>query len=200
MSVDLEATLARPISLAEMVTAARATLAELLGLDTTPELSVFTDRRYEQGRRVASGRRLDEAELRSTTIGDPLEREPNGMPASIHLEIGVSGFADGAWLLVIDHETETGGVPEAVFSPYRTCVSVVVALAMALAVADLTGGEFTDDQIQLLRPGHTHPRHMVTATRLPPESGDFAQRCERYLRQFAHLGEWPRDVAMDRRA
>ena len=27
------------------------------------------------------------------------------MPGSIHLEIGVSGFEDGAWLLVIDHET-----------------------------------------------------------------------------------------------
>ncbi|WP_327032965.1 hypothetical protein [Micromonospora ureilytica] len=104
MSVDLEATLARPISLAEMVIAARATLAELLGLDTTPELSV----------------------------------------------------------------------------------------------ADRTGGQFIDDQIQLLRPGHTHPRHMVTATRLPPEPGEFTQRCERYLRQFTHLGAWPRTVSMER--
>lgn len=198
MSVDLEATLARPISLAEMVTAARATLSELLGVDTTPELSVFTDRRYEQGRRVASGRRLDAAELRSTTIGHRIDPKPNGMPGSIHLEIDVSGFADGAWLLVIDHEPETGGVPEAVFSPYRTCVSVVVTLAMALAVADLTGGQFTDDQIRLLRPGHTHPRHLVTATRLPREPGEFTQRCERYLRQFAHLGGWPRQVSMER--
>lgn len=198
MSVDLEATLARPISLAELMIAARATLAELLGLDTTPELSVFTDRRYEQGRRIAPGRRLDAAELRSTTIGDRLERQPNGMPGSIHLEIDVSGFEDGAWLLVIDHEPETGGDPDCVFSPYRTCVSVVVALAMALAVADRTGGQFTDDQIQLLRPGHTHPRHMVTATRLPPEPGEFTQRCERYLRQFTNLGGWPRDVSMGR--
>ncbi|WP_433552639.1 hypothetical protein ACQP08_03865 [Micromonospora zamorensis] len=181
-----------------MVTAARATLAELLGLDTTPELSVFADRRYEQGRRVASGRRLDAFELRSTTIGDRIERGLNGMPGSIHLEIDVSGFADGAWLLVIDHEPETGSTPEAVFSPYRTCVSVVVTLAMALAVADRTGGQFTDDQIQLLRPGLTHPRHIVTATRLPREPGDFAQKCERYLRQFAHLGGWPRDVSMER--
>ncbi len=198
MSVDLEATLARPISLAELVTAAPATLAELLGVNTTPELSVVTNRRYEQGRRVAFGRRLDPAELRSTTIGDHIERMPNGMPGSIHLEIDVSGLEDGVWLLVIDHEPEAGGDPEAVFSPYRTCVGVVVALALALAVADLTGGQFTDDQIRLLRPGHTDPRQVVTATRLPPETGDFTERCERYLRQFAHLGGWPRDVSMGR--
>ncbi|WP_433315775.1 hypothetical protein ACQP0U_03705 [Micromonospora sp. CA-269861] len=198
MSVDLEATLARPISLAELVNAARATLAELLGVDTTPELSVFADRRYEQGRRVAAGRRLDAAELRSTTIGDPIERRPNGLPGSIHLEIDVADSADGVWLLVMDHEPETGGNPEAVFSPYRTCVGVVVALALALAVADRTGGQFTDDQIRLLRPGQTHPRQVITATRLPPEPGEFTQRCERYLRQFAHLGGWPRTVSMER--
>lgn len=197
MSVDLEATVARPISLAELVTAARATLAELLGITTTPELSVVTDRRYEQGRRVDSGRRLDAADLRATTIGDRIDRLPNGMPGSVHLEIDVPGFEDRVWLLVMDHEPETDGGPEAVFSPYRTCVSVVVALSLALAVADLTGGQFTDDQIRLLRPGHSDPRQVVTATRLPPEPGEFAERCERYLRQFAHLGGWPRDVSME---
>ncbi|MBQ1009504.1 hypothetical protein KBX53_00730 [Micromonospora sp. M51] len=196
MSVDLEATVARPISLAEVVTAARATLAELLGMTTTPELIIVTDRRYEQGRRVDSGRRLDAAELRATTIGDRIDRTPDGMPGAIHLEVDVAGFEDSVWLLVIDHEPETDTGPEAVFSPYRTCVGVVVALAMALAVTDLTGGQFTDDQIRLLRPGHSDPRQVVTATRLPPEPGDFAERCERYIRQFAHLRGWPRDVSM----
>ncbi|MFD6680806.1 hypothetical protein [Micromonospora parva] len=196
MSVDLEATVARPISLAELVTAARATLAELLGITTTPELSVVTDRRYEQGRRVDSGRRLDAAEMRTTTIGDRIDRNPDGMPGAVHLEVDVAGFEDRVWLLVIDHEPETDSGPDAVFSPYRTCVSVVVALAMALAVADLTGGQFTDDQIQLLRPSRPDPRQMVTATRLPPEPGEFAERCESYLRQFAHLRGWPPDASM----
>ncbi|MEN3608400.1 hypothetical protein AAH979_02555 [Plantactinospora sp. ZYX-F-223] len=44
-----------------------------------------------------------------------------------------------------------GGV-RAVSSSYRTCVSVVVATALALAAAVLTGGEFGDEEIRMLRP------------------------------------------------
>ncbi|SCL35187.1 hypothetical protein GA0074692_4027 [Micromonospora pallida] len=196
MSVDLEASLPTPIPLAAVMTTARGTLAELLGVDTTPELSVIVDRRYEQGRRMTVGRQLGEAELLSATIGHPIDPDPDGSPGSIHYEIDISGSNDGLWLMVIDHEPEAGGEVEAVFSPYRTCVSVVVATAMALAVADLAGGEFIDEQIQMLRPGHTDPRHVVTATRLPPGQDGFATGCERYLRQFPHLDGWPRDVSM----
>ncbi|MBM0255984.1 hypothetical protein [Micromonospora sp. 4G55] len=196
MSIDLEASVLRPVPLADVLTAARSTLAELLGMDAIPELSVVVDRRYERGRRVGVGRRLDEAQLLSTTIGDPIEAHSNGSTGSIHYEIDISGCNDGVWLMVIDHASEAGGEVEAVFSPHRTCVGVVVATAMALAIADLTGGKFIDEQIQMLRPGHTDPRHVVTVTRLPHEPGDFAQRCERYLRQFPHLGGWPRDVSM----
>ncbi|MGC4763098.1 hypothetical protein ACLQ20_09625 [Micromonospora sp. DT46] len=196
MSIDLEASVPSPVLLADVLIAARSTLAELLGVDATPELSMIVDRRYEQGRRVSAGRRLGEAQLLSTTIGDPIEPESNGSPGSIHYEIDISGCNDGIWLMVIDHAPVAGGEVEAVFSPYRTCVSVVVATAMALAVAALGGGEFIDEQIQMLRPGHTDPRHVVTVTRLPHEPGDFAQRCERYLRQFPHLEDWPRSVSM----
>ncbi|WP_139307431.1 hypothetical protein [Micromonospora pattaloongensis] len=196
MSIDLEASLLRPVPLAAVLTAARSTLAELLGVDATPELSVVVDRRYEQGRRIAVGRRLGGVELLSTSIGDPITPESNGSLGSIHYEIDISGCNDGVWLMVIDHAPEAGGEVKALFSPYRTCVGVVVATAMALAVADLGGGEFIDEQIQMLRPGHTDPRHVVKVTRLPRDQGEFATRCERYLRQFPHLGDWPRDVSM----
>ncbi|MCO1593791.1 hypothetical protein M8C17_01275 [Micromonospora sp. RHAY321] len=196
MSIDLEASLPRPVPLAAVLTAARNTLTELLGVDATPGLSVVVDRRYEQGRRIAVGRRLGGSELLSTTIGDPIDPESNGSPGAIHYEIDITGCNDGVWLMVMDHAPEGGSEVEAVFSPYRTCVSVVVATAMALAVADLGGGEFIDDQIQMLRPGHTDPRHVVKVTRLPRDQGEFPARCERYLRQFPHLGDWPRDVSM----
>lgn len=184
-----------PVLLADVLSAARRILAELLGLDATPELSVIVDRRYDQGHRVGAGRRLDAAELLSTTIGGPIKPESEYSPGSIHYEIDISGCSDGVWLMVIDHAPVAGGEVAAVFSPYRTCVSVVVATAMTLAVADLAGGEFIDEQIQLLRPGHTDPHHVVSVTRLPQEPGDFAQRCERYLRQFPHLGGWPPTVS-----
>ncbi|MEU6072283.1 hypothetical protein [Micromonospora sp. NPDC047074] len=196
VSIDLEAFLPRPVPFAAVMAAARSTLAELLGMDETPELHVVVDRRYEQGRRIAASRRLGSAELVSTAIGSPIDPKSNGSPGSIHYEIDISDSKDGVWLMLMDHAPGAGGDVGAVFSPYRTCVSVVVATAMALAVADLAGGEFIDEQIQMLRPGHTDPRHVVTATRLPRGQGAFVMRCERYLRQFPHLGGWPRAVSM----
>ncbi|GAB3980501.1 hypothetical protein V1634_15125 [Plantactinospora veratri] len=197
MSVDLAATLARPTTLAALLAGTRRTLTELLGPVPAPELDLVADRRYVQGQRVDPGRRLDPAELAGTSIGDPIPAESATSPGTAHYEIDVPASGDGVWLTVIDHLPEAGGGVEAVFSPYRTCVGVVLATALALTGAELTGGEFVDEQIRMLRPGPTAPRRFVAATRLaPPPDDDFAAACERYLRQFPTLDGWPRSRSM----
>ncbi|SCL45647.1 hypothetical protein GA0070606_0819 [Micromonospora citrea] len=196
MSVDLEATLPRPLTLAAVLTAARDTLTDLLGLDAVPGLHVVADRRYERGRRLCEGRRLTGPELLSTVIGGPVEQADEEPPNSVHYEVDVDGGNDTVLVMVIDHLPEAGGGTEAVFSPPRTCVGVVTAVALALAVADLAGGRFVDDQIGMLRPRSPDPAHVVASTRLPPGNDDFVRACERYLRQFAHLNGWPASPSM----
>jgi hypothetical protein len=196
VSVDLEATLPRPLTLAAVLAATRGMLAELLGLDAVPGLCVVADRRYEQGRRLCEGRRLTGPELLSTVIGGPIEQVDEEPPNSVHYEVDVAGGNDTVWMMVIDHLPEAGGEVEAVFSPNRTCVGVVTATALALAVASLAGGEFIDEQIGMLRPRSSEPAHVVAATRLPPVSDDFVRACERYLRQFPHLNGWPASASM----
>ncbi|MFG3417352.1 hypothetical protein ACIBTZ_29610 [Micromonospora sp. NPDC049460] len=196
MSVDLEATLPRPLTLATVMDAAQGTLAELLGLDAAPRLRLIADRRYEQGRRLSEGRQVDRAELRSTVIGESVDHEVDAMSHSVHYEVDVSGGNDTVWMMVIHHLSEAGGGVEAVLSPSRTCVGVVTATALALAVASSAGGEFVDEQIGMLRPRSSDPAHVIAATRLPPGSDDFVSACERYLRQFSHLNGWPRSLSM----
>lgn len=170
-------------------------MAELLGVHSVPELSIAADSRYEQGRRVTIGRQLSWAELDSTTIGEPLEPESDTEPGSLHYDIDISGCHDGLWLMVIDHQPEYGSEIEAVFSPYRTCVSVVVATALALTVAELAGGKFTDE-IHMLQPHSSDPRHVITTTHLPRTVHEFPAACERWLRQFPNLRDWPSNVSM----
>ncbi|WP_305783950.1 hypothetical protein [Symbioplanes lichenis] len=71
----------------------------------------------------------------------------------------------------------------------------ILAEAFALAAARLSGGELHDWEHDRLR-GITDPDEAIRLTRLPPGAGDFGERCERYVRQFANLNGWPRDRSM----
>jgi hypothetical protein len=186
VSVDLEATLDRPVALGAVLSEARKVLSDVLNT-AVPGLVVFVDREYWQGERVGLGRRLDTAELRDLVIGGPI---PAG---SVHFEIEVPDTGDGVALMVFDEQAHQVGLGRcAVFSPYRTCVGVVVAAGLALATARLAAGRYVDEDIGMLAEPEHDPDRVIDRTRLSG-SGDFVVQCERYLRQFPRLNGWPQD-------
>ncbi|MDR7278785.1 hypothetical protein [Catenuloplanes atrovinosus] len=184
MSVDLEATLERPVAFADVLNAAREVLSVMLNVSTVPALAVFADREYQQGQRVGQGRRLEPADI---MIGVPLTE------GAVHFEIDLPATGDGARFMVIDGAAEGWGSGRtAVISPYRTCVGVALATGLALATAQLAGGRYIDEQIGMLSGCHA-PDHVIGRTRLLERGDDFTVQCERYLRQFSHLNGWPED-------
>lgn len=205
MSVDLVGTMYTPVPLDGLVLAAEETSARLLGLTTAPVIDVIADRRIEQGRVVGEGRRLSRRERSTELIGERAGGSDDERAGGRDIAFLVAGHEDVVRLLVFD----PGGVPgregheaadgqrepvEAVFSPSRTCAGVVTATALALAVADLGGGEFVDAEIRMLPSREPHPGRMIERTRLPDRGDGFAARCERFMRQFARLNGWPRTV------
>jgi hypothetical protein len=137
VSIDLTASLPRPITLAASVDAGRTRLAHLLGLPDVPELAVLADRRYEQGRLVSTGRRLDTAEL--TGVSSEVD-QPGAGDTWRRFDVDVVGRPDRLWLQFAYSAAETGVEAEAVVSPCRTAVGVVVATALTIAIADLAEG------------------------------------------------------------
>lgn len=211
--MDLVATMPRPVSLGALVAAARETMADLLGLPVVPVMAVFADRAYREGRLVDAGRRLGETELAGLMIGEPIPGPARDRRSTCHYDFEVGDAGDGARLMVVDYSDATfldedddlGAPVQAIFSPYRTCVGVVVATSLALGAARCSGGEFVDLEIMMLRPPESDPARVVVATRLAAGgdgdgdgNGGFEARCERYLRQFANLGGWPQDVTIAR--
>lgn len=96
--------------------------------------------------------------------------------------------------MVMDFSTRDAKRIEAIFTPTRTCVGVVSATALALAAASCGGGEFFDE-ITMLQPPEPDVRRVIERTRLADRGTTFADRCERYMRQFGHLNGWPSDVS-----
>lgn len=184
VSVDLFATVQRPVGFELLVATARATIRRLLALDVVPAIDVFADEHDGQGRRLRPGRRLAASELTAETIG--------GRMSAGCFDFRVATSGDLARFFVAPDE----GMLDAVFTPTRTCVGVVVATALALATALHGCGEFIDLEIRMLDPGESDPEAMIEQTRLVDPGADFAAQCERYMRQFARLNGWPRDVSL----
>ena len=180
----------KAVALADVLSEARKILSVLLNVAAVPELVVFADREYQQGRRIGQGRRLETAEQAEIIIGVPLSE------GVVDFEIDLPRTGDGVWLMVVDEETAGwGNGRDAVFSPSRTCVGVALASGLALATARLAEGRYIDEQIGMIG-GQHDPDQVISRTRLPGSGDDFAIQCERYLRQFSHLNCWPEDRSM----
>ena len=193
MSVESSATVPEPITLAAVLDAARAMLAELLGIRTVPELYLVADRRYVQGRPVDDGRRVEPAELRGITFGGPGPRDDQG-----HFEVGAAGHDDRVWLTLYRSpassrhqmtEREWRHDAEIVCAPWRTPPGTVLAIGLALAAASSSGGEFAS-QLRLLDPPQSEPDRMLQATRLPPSQLTFDAACRQYLDELTVDLSW----------
>ena len=204
MSVDFVGTMYAPVPLDALVATAEETLARLLGLQAVPVIDVIADRTFDQGRPVDAGRRLGAQELGSVVLGERVPGPPGEGSGERDVDFYVAGSMDMVRLMVFGpHEHPDQEAPhekrepvEAVFSPTRTCVGIVTAVALALAAGSLGDGEFVDTEVSLLREPESDPARMIELTRLPDRGDDFAARCERFMRQFARLNGWPRDVRL----
>lgn len=186
MSVDLCATVQEPISLATVVSAANTTMRTLLHLESVPAIAVFAATRHEQGRRIDPGRLCSVETLASDVIG--------GRMSAGNYDFRLADHAELTRFFVAQDE----GMVNAVFSPARTCVGIVLATALSLAAADHGCGEFLDLEIRMLDPIVSEPSIFAQSTRLKEPGTDFDLQCQRYLRQFSRLNGWPHDVSLTR--
>lgn len=184
MSVDLCATVQEPISLATVVSAADAAMRNLLHLESVPAITVFAAPRYEHGRRICLGQLCSVEALAGDMIG--------GEMSAGNYDFHLAEHADLARFFVAPDD----GMVDAVFSPTRTCVGVVLATALGLAAADHGCGEFLDLEIRMLDPIVSEPTIFAHSTRLKEPGTDFDLQCERYLRQFTRLDGWPSEVSL----
>ncbi len=173
-----------PVSIATVVGAARATMCELLGLNSVPAIEVFADPRYDQGHRLDPGRRMSEADQAADMIG--------GRMSAGHFEFRLTGRGDMARFFAFEDE----GMLDAVFSPTRTCAGLVLATALSLAAAHHGCGQFVDLQIRMLDPAEPDPEAFVARTKLAEQGTGFGVQCELFMRQFERLNGWPQDVSL----
>ncbi|WP_327287379.1 hypothetical protein [Streptomyces sp. NBC_01198] len=196
MSVDVVAELPSPVSLATVLKGAGDVLRALLGPGAEPpELEIVDGWQVESHLRVASGRPLSAEDRAGTMIGGRIPPGEGEVAGSVTFEVGLLGGRDRASVLVVDWpgEHDTGPGVEAIVSPTRTCVGVVLATAVALSAAAASGGEFVDLEIMMLDGVAWDPARFVELARLTDAVGGFDARCEQFMRQFTRLDGWPRD-------
>jgi hypothetical protein len=70
-------------------------------------------------------------------------------------------------------------------------VAGVLARPVSLGAAIASGGEFIDDEIIMLDGIRWDPARFIELAGLAAGAGGFAERCERFLRQFPQLEGWP---------
>jgi hypothetical protein len=187
VSVDLYGTVQEPVSFATVVDVAHATMCKLLGLESAPAIEVFAGPRYEQGHLLDAGRRMSDEDLAADLIG--------GRMSAGHFDVRLADRGDLARFFVALDE----GMVDAVFSPTRTCVGVVLAASLSLVAAARGCGQFVDLEIRMLEPDEPCPDLFVERTRLTEQGTDFDIQCERFMRQFARLDGWPQDVSLVQR-
>lgn len=198
MSVDLIATIRNPVALAEVLEAERGVLKMLLATDSLPDLVVVEGSEYERGVQVAPGHPMATAELAAVMVGEAIPPGPDGLAGARFFELDVTGVEERTRIMLFDFHYDDGKHEgdwpvQALASPTRSCVGVVVAAGFALAAAIEGRGEFIDET-RMSQPPVDDPRRFIEQTRLREPDDDFAAQCERFMRQFPDLGGWPPDL------
>lgn len=178
MSWSIHGSIRRPVGVPELLRHTREVLSRLLALDEIPELS---------GDAPAVTIRTAGTDITFTVL------LPTGDGAEVST-LELIDYSSG------DNVETMSVVAASRYYAATTCVSVVLCSAIALAAAELGGGGYFDENLGLVRPETFDPREVIATTRLSPSDLPFAQRCERYLRQFEHLGGWPEPVTLAEKA
>lgn len=132
MSIDTGASgMQRNVVLGDSVSLAETYLGRMLGL--TVPLTAWHRVPDETGRPLARGERVIDEELRSIGLVGDLH----------HVDVLPPGYDRAAWTLWGDRERQSGLDFFIVFTS-KTDVGIVVSAAVALAVAQLGGGEYWD--------------------------------------------------------
>ncbi|MGI5268601.1 hypothetical protein ACQEUU_05575 [Nonomuraea sp. CA-218870] len=188
-----------------MLQIATRTMKSLLEMSVVPAMAIVVDREYQQGIPRSMGRALNDNELHALIIGESIPREPtDDLGGSLFFEVEIAGHRDQAWLHIFDNPwflefDDEGALPaiEAIVSPTRTVVGVVVSLSVALGVAIASAGRVVQDEIKLMPSDFDDFESFIAEYGLKGGGGNFVDRCERFLRQFPQLNGWPRVVSMD---
>jgi hypothetical protein len=200
MSVDVSSYFGKPVSLAAVTDGTADVLGELLGLKAEGVPAILVSAGWS-AKAVAP---LDQPTLRELLVGGPLPDECAG-DRSPAFTIRVAGMEDGAYLMIMDHADEDDPSPQVVgyASPYRTCVGVVLALAVVLAIGVTSDGKLYEDwqlpMTYFVDELTDDPARFIELTRMPAsasDNDDFAARCEQFLRRFPRMGGWPPDRSM----
>ena len=206
MSVDLVAELPGRVSLAAVLDQARDVLRTLLGLDSEPPALAVSNGWRVENHWVSSGRPLSPQDLANTIIGERIPPGDGEMAGgSVTFWVDLAGSKDRALVRVCDLTGTPGTEPstepriEAVVSPARTCVGVVLATAIALGAASASGGNFIDMEIVMLDGVSWDPARFIELAHLTHGAGDLEARCEQFMRQFPRLNGWPK-IRSDREA
>jgi len=181
-------------------------LSALLALKPRAVPDVLVSRGWAVG--DAPWQALDRAALENLIVGGPLSRD-SGDGDSLAFTIHIDGVADPAWLMIIEQTRDDDPSPQILGDahPARTCVGVVLAIAVVLAIGIASNGklgedwqipmtDFVDDLLD-------EPERFIELTRMPVSGGPADEglpaRCERFLRRFPRLGGWPREVRLSGR-
>jgi hypothetical protein len=197
MSVDVSAYFGKPAPLVAVADRAAWALAEILALrpETVPPVLVCA------GWAAEAEAPLSRQAVEQMIVGRPLPDD-----CSEAFTVRAAGTADAAYLTIMDHADEKDRRYQVVgyAHPYRTCVGVVLALAVVLGIGIASDGRFCEDWQLPLRSFVDEPTddplRFIELTRMAVSSGhsgqDFAVRCEQFLRRFPRLGGWPQDRSL----
>ena len=121
---------------------------------------------------IEEGRLVDQSALGQVILPSRFD-DPADDPAGVTLgtfDVVLDGFAERTWLLIHGLSRQSREAPgeqvKALCSPTRTCVGVVMAIALAAAIATECRGRFEDREVMLLgQPAPENPATFVQATR-----------------------------------
>ncbi len=207
MSVDLGVRrLKTDSSLEDVFDAATEFMRTFSRCDETPVFEAWSGVRYRRGFVVDTGRRLSSSDLAETRIpSDFRDVVANDVGKRVAVyEVGLAGYQERTLFWIFGWapgDQEPGPSVDVSCSPTRTCVGVVMALSVALAVAKQCEGLFVDESMILLdRPAPTSPLEFVELTNARrPSAQNFVDGCVTFLRSLPAMTGWPSDAVLTAR-